>query len=360
MRATIGSLELVGAANKREDEFRPAWWLPGPHLQSLWGTLVRGSRTVEFHRETLPTPDGDELVLDHVDTRPGKPRVLLLHGLEGSSHSSYVQGFAALAVQRGWNVTALNFRSCARDLAAPHLTLPNKRPRLYHSGDSPDIDLVVRTLVARDPDAPLFAAGASLGGSILVKYMGEAGDQCPLRAAMVVSVPYDLAAGELNLANRVGRLYLQSFLRTLRPKVATLLERHPELANTIDLAALTASSRFLDMDRLLTAPLHGFASAEEYYAACSSIGYVSRIRVPTLSLSAEDDPFVAPGVVQRVRREAPSEMRVMSTPNGGHVGFVGGTPWAPFYWTENLFVNWFDRWAHRAAADSQDSEVVAA
>lgn len=356
MRATIGVLEAGAGAD--DDEFRPAWWLPGPHLQSLWGALVRGFTPLEFHREQLPTPDGDEILLDHVELGVGRPRVLLLHGFEGSSYSSYVQGFAALATQRGWNVTAMNFRHCARDLKAPHITIPNKMPRLYHSGDSPDVAHVVRALQARDPDAPLFAAGASLGGSILLKYLGEAGDACPLRAAMVISVPYDLAAGEANLNNRVGRLYLESFLRSLRPKVQGMLERHPALARTIDFAQLNASRRFLDMDRALTAPLHGFDSAEEYYARCSALGFLSRIRIPVLSLSAEDDPFVAPGVVQRVRREAPPEMRVLSTQQGGHVGFVSGTPWKPEYWMESLFVNWFDRWAH-SRAQSEDVDVAA-
>ena len=358
MRATIGLLEKAGSSSD-DEEFRPAWWLPGPHLQSLWGALVRGFSPVEFHREHLATPDGDELVLDHVEVRAGSPRVVLLHGLEGSSYSSYVQGFAALAIQRGWNVTALNFRHCARDLAAPHRTLPNKLPRLYHSGDSPDVAQVVDTLIARDPRAPLFAAGASLGGSILIRYLGEMGDRCPLRAAMVVSVPYDLAAGEVNLNCRVGRLYLQSFLTTLRPKVQGLIERFPDLAGRIDLAQLNASRRFLDLDRTLTAPLHGFDSPEEYYARCSAIGYVGRLRVPTLSLSAEDDPFVAPGVVTRLRREAPPEMRVLSTPKGGHVGFVAGTPWAPEYWMESLFVNWFERWAHQFSSTAGEVEVAA-
>lgn len=359
MRATIGSFEVTGSAEKRDEEFRPAWWLPGPHLQSLWGALVQGRNPIAFHREALPTPDGDELLLDHVDSGPGLPRVLLLHGLEGSSYSSYVQGFAALAAQRGWNITALNFRHCARDLTAPHLTMANKLPRLYHSGDSPDVEHVVRMLSQRDPHAPLFAAGASLGGSILLKYMGEAGDQCPLRAAMVVSVPYDLAAGEVNLNNRMGRFYLEGFLSTLRPKVQGLVERFPEVARKIDVAGLAASRRFLDLDRTLTAPLHGFASAEEYYARSSALGYLQRLRVPTLSLSSEDDPFVPPGVVERVRRVAPPELRVLSTPRGGHVGFVGGTPWAPVYWTESLFLTWFDRWVHAVQTSSGDVDVAA-
>ena len=342
-----------------DEEFRPAWWLPGPHLQALWGALMRSRVPLTFRRESILTPDGDELVMDHVDGDPGSPRVLLLHGLEGSSQSSYVLGMADLAAARGWNVTALNFRHCARDLTNPALTLPNRLPRLYHSGDSQDVGLVVRTLAARQPDAPLFAAGASLGGSMLLKYLGESGDQCPLSAAMIISVPFDLKAGEENLATRIGSYYLQSFLRTLMPKVNGIIARFPEVARVIDVEKLARSKRFRDMDGALTAPLHGFASADEYYARCTSLGFLSRVRVPTLALAAEDDPFVAPGVIERVRRESPPDVRVVGTRHGGHVGFVSGTPWNPSYFTEQLFVSWFERWVHALDASAGASEAAA-
>ena len=163
--------------------FSPAWWLPGPHLQTAWGRVARSRRQVAFVREILETPDGDELVLDHVEGPAGSPRLIALHGLEGSSYSVYVQGFLAAAARLGWRGTALNFRSCARDPARLSRMLPNRRPRLYHSGETSDLDFVVRTLAAREPGTPLFAAGASLGGNVLLKWLGENPDQRLVAAA---------------------------------------------------------------------------------------------------------------------------------------------------------------------------------
>src|SRR5262247_1687384 len=153
----------------------PAWWLPSAHLQTVWARFARSRRLVTFHREVLTTPDDDDLVLDHVAGPPASPRVLLLHGLEGSAYSLHTQGLAVLVARAGWRATVLNFRSCARDSRDIKRRLPNRRPRLYHSGETGDLDFVVRTLAAREPDAPLFALGFSLGGNVLLKWLGEQG-----------------------------------------------------------------------------------------------------------------------------------------------------------------------------------------
>lgn len=350
MRTDTGAEAALRELAEREDDFRPAWWLPGPHLQSVWGVYARKPAPLGFRREALELPDGDEVVLDHVDGRPGSARVVLLHGFEGSSHSTYVQGLAALAVARGWSLTAMNFRHCARRQDDLAVTVPNRLPRLYHSGDSADVTHVLRTLKAREPGTPLLAAGASLGGSVLMKAMGEEGGRCPLAAAMVISVPYDLAAGAENLNNTMGRIYLESFLRSLRPKLLGLIARFPEVARRVDFEAVSRSRSFIDLDNRLTSPLHGFADAGDYYARCSALGFVQRVTVPTLCLTAGDDPFVAPGVADRLRRVAPASLRIVHTAHGGHVGFVGGTPWSPHYWFERLFVAWMERWAHAGCA----------
>ncbi len=141
--------------------------MPGAHAQTIWGSLTRSRSLVRFRREAVETPDGDELLLDHVDGPEAAPRVILLHGLEGSSYSVYLQGLASEIARRGWTATALNFRSCARDPADFRRMLPNRRPRLYHSGETSDLDFVVRRLAARPGRAPLFAIGVSLGGNVL-------------------------------------------------------------------------------------------------------------------------------------------------------------------------------------------------
>jgi uncharacterized protein len=203
-----------------ETPFVPAWWLPGPHLQTIWGRAARSRRAVAFRREVLETPDGDELVLDHLaGERPaGTPRVLLLHGLEGSSNSVYIQGFLAQTAARGWHGTAMNFRSCARDPANLDRMLPNRRPRLYHSGETSDLDFVVRTLSARDPETPLAAVGVSLGGNVLLKWLGENPGQKQVAFAAAVSTPYDLGASGRYLETSAGRLYVGNFLATLKTK----------------------------------------------------------------------------------------------------------------------------------------------
>jgi predicted alpha/beta-fold hydrolase len=280
-----------------DPDFRSAWWLPGPHFQSAWGRVARSQKQVSFVREALETPDGDELLLDHVEGPAGSPRVLALHGLEGSSYSVYVQGFLATAARRGWRGTALNFRSCARDPARLSRMLPNRRPRLYHSGETTDADFVIETLARREPGAPLFAVGASLGGNVLLKWLGEHPGQTAVAAAVAVSTPYDLAAGSRHLETPIGGFYVRGFLRTLKPKAFLIAARFPEAATRIDRERVARSRTFRDFDDAATGPLHGFTGAEDYYARSSSLGFLSRIQTPTLCLSAEDDPFLPASVL---------------------------------------------------------------
>jgi predicted alpha/beta-fold hydrolase len=332
------------------EPFRPAWWLPGPHAQTVWGQLTRPRRIVTTRREVFPTPDGDELLLDHVDgvelspaVSPAtpRPRLLVLHGLEGSSFSVYVQGMLALAHARGFHATVLNFRSCAREESDTRTWIPNRQPRLYHSGETTDLDLVARELRRREPGAALVAAGVSLGGNVLLKWLGEQAEESVVRAAAVISVPFDLAAGARFLVNPIGRFYLRHFLPTLRAKVQSIWERFPEVRDRIDLDRARRARDFHPFDDAATAPLHGFAGADEYYARSSSIEYVGRIATPTLCLSAVDDPFLPRDALHRVRDAASSAVELHITPRGGHVGFVGGgSPRRPSYWAERTALDW--------------------
>ena len=321
--------------------FRPAWWLPGPHPQSMWGRLARPRRLVPYRREILPTEDGDDLVLDHVDAPEEAPRLLVLHGLEGSSYSVYVQGIARLARRAGLAVTVLNFRSCARLPDDLGTMLPNKRPRFYHSGETGDAGFVIRRLHRRAPHVPLAAVGASLGGNVLLKWLGENPGQTCLRAAATMSVPYDLAAGARFLEQGAGPFYVTVFLRTLKQKVKDLVERFPEARERVDLARMLASKTFREFDDAATGPLHGFAGADDYYAKSSSLPFVGKIRTPVLCISAADDPFVPAEVLPRVRAAAPPVVTCLFTEAGGHVGFVGGpSPGRPVYWAEETIVRW--------------------
>jgi len=321
--------------------FRAAWWLPGGDLQTLWGRLARGRRLVAFRRERLETPDGDELILDHVEGPSGSPMLLVLHGLEGSSYSVYVQGILEAARRRGLRGVALNFRSCAREASDLERMLPNRRPRLYHSGETEDLDFVATTLAARDPGTPLLVAGVSLGGNVLLKWLGERSGRAPAAAAAALSTPYDLAASARHLETARGRIYVGSFLSTLRRKAIEAARRFPEAAAKIDVARALRARTFHEFDDAATAPLHGFAGADDYYRRSSSISFLSRITTPTLCVSSEDDPFLGRASLDRARAAAAPAIEFRVTARGGHIGFVGGTsPWRPEYWAEEFAVAW--------------------
>jgi uncharacterized protein len=319
-------------------DFAPAWFLPGPHFQTIWGRIARSRKLVAFRREFVTTPDGDELVLDHVDSpSPSSIHFVLMHGLEGSSYSVYMQGILGVIARHGYSATAINFRSCARDPKNITRMLPNLRPRFYHSGDTGDFDFIVRTFAARNPHQKLVAFGGSLGGNVLLKWLGEHPGQTLVSAAATLSVPYDLGAGARSLdETRAGRFYVARFLSTLRKKIS-----RSDIAPLLDLPKALRARTFVEFDDTATAPLHGFTSADDYYTRSSSIHFVGRITTPTLALNASDDPFLPPAVLPRVKAAASSAVDFRTTPTGGHVGFIsGGAPWRVEYWAEELVVRW--------------------
>ena len=334
------------------ERFTPAWWVPGAHLQTAWARLARSRRLVTFERETLTTPDDDDLVLDHAAGPPGSPRVLLLHGLEGSAHSLHTQGLALLAGRAGWRSTVLNFRSCARDPSDIRRRLPNRRPRLYHSGDTSDLELVVRTLVAREPATPLCAIGFSLGGSVLLKWLGEGGAAAkPVRAAATISVPYDLAVAARFLERGVGRVYARHFMTRLKAKTLALMQSFPTETAHLDRDRIVAARTFAEFDACVTAPLYGFASAAEYYARSSAVGYLSRIAIPTLCVSSHDDPFYPAAAIAAAVTVASPSVSFDVFARGGHVGFVAGpVPFRPVYWAEERVISWLGQHLPRAGA----------
>ena len=328
-------------------DFIPAWFLRSPHLQTLWGRLARPRGAMTLRREVLVTPDDDELVLDHLDAPASPLRFILLHGLEGSSNSVYIQGLLAVIARYGFAATAMNFRSCARDPRHLSRMLPNRRPRFYHSGETTDFDFVLRTLAAREPAVTFMAAGASLGGNQLLKWLGEHPGQNLLHAAAAMSVPFDLAAGGAHLEKGIGPVYVERFLKTLRPKVRAVWDRFPEVRQKIDFAKTMRARSFREFDDAATAPLHGMRDADDYYTSCSSIHFLHRIDTPALVLTALDDPFVPAPVPQRARQAASAAIDFRVTPHGGHVGFVSGsTPWNCQYWAEELIVNWLAKAAN--------------
>jgi uncharacterized protein len=316
-------------------EFTPAWWLRSRHAQTVWGRLARPRALLPLRREALTSPDGDTLLLDHLDVPAAKGArlLLLLHGLEGSSNSVYAQGILALAARASLRAAVLNSRFCAREPDDLRRCVPNGRPRLYHSGETSDFDFVARMLAARE-GRPLLAAGVSLGGNALLKWLGENPGDATVEAAATLSVPYDLAAGDRHMASFPANLYVRSFVKTLTAKAEDLVRRFPEAAARIDLPRARRAFTFREFDDAATAPLHGFADADDYYARSSSLPFLARITVPTLCISALDDPFLPPEAVARARAAASPAVRFVVTRSGGHVGFVAARGFTPVYWGE--------------------------
>ena len=313
---------------RSEHTYRPAWWVPGGHAQTLWAKFFRRRKPLHARRERWRTPDGDFVDVFRADAGPHAPRLLLLHGLEGTVRSHYVGGFFREAARRGWGAELLIFRGCGDE--------PNTAPRFYHSGETSDLGFVIDRIRGEYPRAALLLAGVSLGGNVLLKFLGEAGeDACEYVAgAVAISVPFDLERGARFIGQGFSRIYDRHFLRSLRRKALDKLGKYPHL---FDRAALFHAESIYDFDDVVTAPVHGFADAHDYYSRSSSIRFLDRIRVPTLLLSAVDDPFLPSEVLDEVNSIAASNsaLSLEFTQRGGHVGFVGGrVPWKPFYYAE--------------------------
>jgi predicted alpha/beta-fold hydrolase len=316
------------------------WWARGAHVQTTWGHLGPARVPAPFEREVLTTPDDDDLVLDHLGGPSGAPRLFVLHGLEGSSRSGYVQGLARGAVALGLRPTVLSFRSCARDPGNGKL-VPNRRPRLYHAGETRDFDFVVSTFAAREPRTPLLAVGVSLGGNVLLKWLGEKGARSPVEAAATISAPFDLAAAARHLERGWARVYASRFLKTLRSKALDLLARFPRETEHMDPGRIRLAETLFAFDDFATAPLHGFLSASDYYRRSSALRFLADVEVPTLCINSEDDPFLPPAVLERARDVASDDVTFYRTDWGGHAAFMyGAWPWRARYWAEEQAVAW--------------------
>ncbi len=327
MRASITATPAGAPQAPRHAGYRAPRWLPGAHLQTIWSATIAPRARVAYTRERWTTADGDFIDVDHAvsaQSPADAPLLVLFHGLEGSSSSHYATALMAMAAAQGWRGAVPHFRGCSGE--------PNLAPRAYHSGDSAEIDWILRRFAARrPPGAPLFAAGVSLGANALLKWLGEQGEDAGfVRAAIAISPPQDLAAGAMALSRGFNRVYMDNFLRTLKRKSLAMLERHPGL---IDRDRMLASRDFFGFDDAVTAPLHGFASCHDYWARSSCRQFLGGVRVPTLVINALNDPFL-PASALAASSEVSPLVTLEYPAEGGHVGFLdGGFPgrfdWLP-------------------------------
>jgi predicted alpha/beta-fold hydrolase len=312
----------------REIIYSPAWWIPGGHLQTLWGKLFRRQMPAPTTLERWETSDGDFLEMYRLSAPTGAPRVLLLHGLEGTVRSHYAQGLLNEAARRGWGADLLIFRSCGSE--------PNRTRRFYHSGETTDLAFALERISLEHPRSPLAIAGVSLGGNVLLKFLGERGSDLPdqLRAAAAISVPFDLSRSSRRINRGFSRFYQKFFLNSLRRKAQEKAARFPDFAPANKISQLRTLE---DFDNLITGPLHGFRDAQDYYERSSSLPRLGQIILPTLLLSAVDDPMLPPEVLEEVRDVARrnQSLQLEFVDKGGHAGFIAGSwPWRPFYYAE--------------------------
>lgn len=305
--------------------FKPAWWLPSRHFQSCYTSIVNYTSKFPQRWEELTLPDGD--FVDIVWSGPSDaPLVVILHGLEGSTHSFYVQLMIENLVQRGWQVVAMNYRMCSGRM--------NRHVYSYNGGETKDIAYLIDVLRQRFPNEPLYALGFSLGGNLLLRYMA-AEPLAPIRRAVVVSTPYEMNKS----ADYLSGFYQRMLLRTMKKKAAYKIKAG--MSMPVTLKELKSIKRIPEFDELITAKLYGFESAQQYYEKISCRHLLKDIQHPTLIIHALDDPMIPPDSVPKPE-EYSSSITHEVVPHGGHVGFISGAiPWRPEYWLRDQIMNYF-------------------
>jgi predicted alpha/beta-fold hydrolase len=292
-------------------------WLPGGHAQTIYAALAAPRPAVTYRRERWDTPDGDFIDLDWLDGSllpPRSPLVVLFHGLEGGSRSHYALALMAALQRTAWCGVVVHFRGCSGE--------PNRLPRAYHTGDSGEIDWVLRRLKALRPGAPLHAVGVSLGGNALLKWLGERQHDATgiLQSAAAVSAPMDLMAAGDALGSGFNLIYARHFLTTMKRKSLAKLSRFPDLFNR---ERVMASRTLREFDDLVTAPLHGYRNTDDYWTRASSKPLLRHIVIPTLIINARNDPFLPQHALPQAHAAAAAV--VLEFPvTGGHAGFVSG------------------------------------
>ena len=325
--------------------YRSPAWLRWPvlrgHVQTIVPAVLAHKPQVTLRRERWEAtpggvPDGDFVDVDFVDADdPTAPIVVLFHGLEGSAQSHYARSLMYWTHERGWAGAVPHFRGCSGEA--------NRTRRAYHSGDSAEIDWILRRIAAEHPQRPLYATGVSLGGNALAKWLGEQGEAASfVQRAAVISAPLDLNAGGAALKHGFSMVYTRMFLRTLKHKTAAKFALHPDIGTGPDYLETLKRVRDLEgFDDLYTAPVHGFANAQDYWTRSSAKPWLKHITVPTLVLNARNDPFQPASALPQAH-EVSAAVRLEQPEDGGHVGFAVGPFPGQLHWLSLRILRWID------------------
>lgn len=325
---------MLTPARPHSEHYQAPRWLPGGHLQTIYAALLAPRPRIIYKRERWDTPDGDFIDVDCLDTSGDGPLVVIFHGLEGSSRSHYALALMEQLQHIGWRGTVPHFRGCGGK--------PNRLPRAYFAGDSTEIGWILHRLRTQHPDRPLCAAGFSLGGNALLKWLGEQGDNARtlIDAAVAVSAPMDLhAAGDALDRDGFNLIYRTHFLRTLKRKALEKLDRFPRLFDRDAVGKVTTLRAF---DNLVTAPLHGFRDTSDYWTKASSKPGLITIGVPTLIINARNDPFLPYHALPK-REEVSASVTLDFPEQGGHVGFLSGAFPGKYSWLPKRITGFFSQ-----------------
>lgn len=322
--------------------FKPAWWLSSPHLQTLFPTLARKVKPVShYQRERLTTPDNDFIDIDWCNKESNQPLVVLLHGLAGSSQSSYILGLQHVFYQQGFKSVALNFRGCSGK--------PNNLAKGYHSGETGDINFLYQTLRQREPETSMAIVGFSLGGNVLLKWLGEQENNITLTCAVAVSVPLQLGICATKLDQGFSKIYrnhlISHLINYIQNKHDHLKSKgfHKEAKKIADLGDLSSIKSFWEYDNKIVAKLHQFKDVHDYYQRSSSRQFLKIIRIPTKIIQAADDPFMTKEILPS-QSELSDAVQFELLNTGGHVGFISGhIPFKPNYWLEQTISDYLKK-----------------
>ena len=312
---------------RNEKLFNPPFYLKNKHLQTILPALFRKIE-ITYTREVIKTPDDDFLVLDWVKNNANSV-VVLFHGLEGSAHSQYIKGLAKVLSKFNYDVLCVNFRSCGGRV--------NKYLHSYHSGQTSDYEFIFNHLITTLNYSNIYAAGFSLGGNALLKYLGEQGKNTPIKKAVAVSVPVDLKASAETLSKGFNSIYLKRFLKRLKVKVRQKEKMFPD---AIDYKKVYQANNFEEFDDVFTAPVHGFKNAEDYWLKCSSKQFLINIKQPSLIINALNDPFLTKKCYPYEECLKSDFVHLLTPKFGGHVGFPKLVEGLNFY--EKTIVDFFE------------------
>ncbi|MCF6437551.1 hydrolase [Pseudoalteromonas sp. MMG022] len=314
--------------------FNSAWWMRNRHAQTILPRFFRPLQKVPVQFEELTTPDGDFLELAWAqEKRPDAPLAIILHGLEGNINSFYAKGMLKALTRSGFDAVLMHFRNCSR--------AANKLPRAYHSGETSDLGFLIHTLKQRFVDRPLYAVGFSLGGNVLAKYLGEQRQHSGLQGAAVISAPHHLSSSCQVIRKSCYGLYQKYLLDRMKRSFSRKLDTIADVL-AVNEQQLHAINDLWQFDNLITAPLHGFDGAEDYYTQASAQNYLKHIVTPTLLIHAQDDPMLSSQAVPQSEQVSDSVTLAVSR-KGGHVGFISGNnPFKPEFWLEKAVPHYFN------------------